>query len=255
MNLLKRKPVFLKRGRQLDKAVWSKADLHLHTSYSDGYMSPIETMDIIAKSKAVDVIAITDHDTAEGAFITQEYARRRYPGLEVIIGQEVTTGQGDVVGLYLHSSLPRFETAAAAIEAIHQQGGLAVAVHPFTFGWEMESVHDAIRHLPFDAVEVRHGCPISIPGNLWTALVNRFGQRLPALGNSDSHIPYSIGQAFTWFPGRTSADLRRAIETNTVRPGGTTWTLVTMLRKVWFLHGRRRFHYPTEPGKLFNPRS
>jgi predicted metal-dependent phosphoesterase TrpH len=226
---------------------WGKADLHLHTNYSkDGYMTPAETIEIIAEYAPVDVIAITDHDTAEGAFLAQDYARQHHPHLEVIIGQEVSTGDGDILGLYLQSTLPTFPTAEAAIEAIHQQGGLAVAAHPYVFHWGMESVNNAILHLPFDAVEVRHGCPLSIFNNFWTALANRFGQQLPALGNSDSHIPYTTGQAFTWFPGKTSADLRRAIEENTVRPGGTTWKLTSMLRKLPVLFERNRPYYPPE---------
>ncbi|MCB0167925.1 MAG: PHP domain-containing protein [Anaerolineae bacterium] len=228
--------------RSEQPASWGRADLHLHTTYSDGYFSPPKSIDIIARYSFMNVIAITDHDTAEGAFMAQDYARRHHPQLEVIIGQEVTTGEGDVVGLFLKKTLPKFSTALEAIEAIHTQGGLAVAVHPFFWGWGMESVKTAILRLPFDAVEVRHGCPLSIPFNAITGLINRWGQRLPALGGSDSHIPYTTGQAFTWFPGQTASDLRRAIEINTVRPGGTTWKVKSMLRKLPVLI-EHRFSY------------
>jgi len=227
---------------------WGKADLHLHTTHSDGYMSPVETIDIIAELAIVQVIAITDHDTTEGAFVAREYARRHHPQLGVIVGQEVTTGQGDVVGLFLQASLPHFATAAAAIEAIHQQDGLAVAVHPYVFGWGMESVNHAILHLPFDAVEVRHGCPLSLPSNVLAKVVNNFGQRLPELGNSDSHIPYSTGQAFTWFPGHSSEDLRQAIQANTVRPGGSLWTIKSLLRN-WTVISERDWSKYEAPAK------
>jgi hypothetical protein len=66
-----------------------------------------------------------------------------------------------------------------------------------------------------------------------TLILNHYGQKLPQLGSSDSHIPYSAGHAFTWFPGSTSTDLRRAIETGTIRPGGPyMWTIPAMIRKV-----------------------
>jgi predicted metal-dependent phosphoesterase TrpH len=218
--------------------VWGKAELHLHTTFSDGLMTPAETIAIIAERGSVNVVAITDHDTAEGAFVAREFARQHHPQLDVIIGQEVSTGEGDVVGLFLKSTLPTFDTAAEAIDAIHQQNGLAIAVHPFVFFLGMSSVGNAIRYLPFDGVEVRHGCPLSIPSNIWASVVNYFGPRLPALGSSDSHIPFTVGQAFTWFPGVNSADLRRAIETGQVRPGGTTWKILAMLRKLPVLHER-----------------
>jgi predicted metal-dependent phosphoesterase TrpH len=228
--------------------MWSKADLHLHTTYSDGYMTPTKTIDIIAcSSPSIKTVAITDHDTIDGALIADEYARHHYPNLEVIIGQEVTTGEGDVLGLFLQATLPKFQTAAEAIGAIHRQGGLAVAAHPYVFGWGMESVGRAILRLPFDAVEVRHGCPLHIPQNLWAGLVNRFGQQLPALGSSDSHIPYTTGQAFTWFPGTTKADLYEAIVHHRVCPGGTTWKIVDMLRALRFLRTYRQMNRTSEP--------
>lgn len=235
-------------GEQI--SLWSKADLHLHTTYSDGLMTPAETVEMIIQNTSLGIIAITDHDTIEGALVARQHAQRLKPKIEVVIGQEVTTGQGDVIGLYLQSSLSQFATAAAAIEAIHAQGGLAVAVHPFAFGWGTQSVKSAFMHLPFDAVEVRHGCPLSFAGNLCTTLLNRLGPRLAGLGSSDSHIPYTAGQSFTWFPGSSSSDLRRAIETKTVRPGGTTWTLSSLWQTLPVIARRGLPHYTPPVSEL-----
>ena len=155
---------------------YSKADTHIHTTYSDGLMSPEETIDIVAAQTDLKVIAITDHDTAEGAFVARAHARRHAPHLEVIIGQEVWTGDGDVVGLFLTSTLPQFDTAAEAVDAIHAQGGLAVAVHPFcrwsTFN-HMPGLGRKIFDLPLDAVEIRNGFPVNIVTNLLTEWLNR----------------------------------------------------------------------------------
>lgn len=216
--------------------MYSKADTHIHTTYSDGLTSPEETVDIISARGNVQVIAITDHGTAEGAFAAQAYALRSHSPLEVIIGQEVTTREGDVVGLFLKSSLPTFWTAAEAIQAIHAQGGLAIAVHPFS-RWSsfnnMNGVKSKIFTLPFDGVEVRNGFPTNIFANLLTGWLNRsLGQKLPELGGSDSHIAYTIGQPFTWFPGRNAADLRRAIENGTIRAGGKLWTPANITRLI-----------------------
>jgi len=102
--------------------MYSKADTHMHTTCSDGLMSPEDTVEIIASQTDLRVIAITDHDTAEGALVAHAYAKRRGLPLEVIIGQEFSTVDGDVVGLFLKSTLPKFKTAAQAIDAIHTQG-------------------------------------------------------------------------------------------------------------------------------------
>lgn len=212
--------------------IWNKADLHLHTNYSDGMASPEETVVAIALGTDLRVIAITDHDTAQGALEARAFARCKGLSLEVVVGQEITTGQGDVLALFIEESLPRFATAREAVDAVHEAGGLAVAAHPFFLGgWEMESVHFHIRTLPFDAIESRHGCPLSLMGNLAASAINRWwGQKLPEMGNSDAHIPCAAGQAFTWYRGRSAVDLRRAIEQGQIYPGGSLWTVPTLWR-------------------------
>lgn len=214
--------------------MFSKADTHIHTTYSDGLMSPEETIDYVAAHTQMSVIAITDHDTAEGAIAARMYAQAHAPHLDIIIGQEVSTGDGDVVGLFLKSTLPQFETAAGAIAAIHAQGGLAVAVHPFcrwhTFN-NMPGIGSKIFHLPLDAVEIRNGFPLNIPVNLLTEWLNRVkGQNLPALGGSDSHVPFTVGQPFTWFAGQSAADFYRSVKTGQVRAGGLGWKPLSVAR-------------------------
>lgn len=214
--------------------MYSKADTHMHTTYSDGFMSPEETVEIIANQTDLRVIAITDHATAEGAFVAQAYTRRRGLPLEVIIGQEFSTLDGDVVGLFLKSTLPEFKTAAQAIAAIHAQGGLAVAVHPFS-RWStlnnMCGLGTKIFELPLDAVEVHNGFPSNLLSNPTSAWLNRHkGQNLAELGGSDSHAPFTAGQGFTWFAGRTADDLRWAIESGATCAAGSLWTPASVAR-------------------------
>ncbi|MBI1881698.1 MAG: PHP domain-containing protein [Chloroflexi bacterium] len=227
--------------------MYSKADTHMHTTYSDGLMSPEDTIEIIASQSDLRVIAITDHDTAEGAFVAQAYARRRKLPLEVIIGQEFSTMDGDVVGLFLKSTLPHFKTAAQAIDAIHAQGGLAVAVHPFS-RWatlnNMCGLGTKIFDLPLDGVEVRNGFPTNLLSNPLATWLNRHhGQNLSELGGSDSHAPFTAGQAFTWFEGRTADDLRWAIESGATRAGGGLWTPVNLARMIPMLLKQGLPHY------------
>lgn len=214
----------------------SKADTHIHTRFSDGLMSPEETVEVIARQTDIRVIAITDHDTAEGAFIAQAHAQRHRLPLEVIIGQEFSTVDGDVVGLFLKSTLPKYKTAAEAIKGIHGQDGLAVAVHPFS-RWStlnnMCGLGVKIFDLPLDGVEVRNGFPTNFLSNPLSAWLNRHrGQNLAELGGSDSHAPFTVGQAFTWFEGQTANDLRWAIESRTTRAAGTLWTPASLARVI-----------------------
>jgi hypothetical protein len=238
---------FFGRQVELNGELWSRADLHLHTTASDGLMTPEETVEIIASQTRLAVIAITDHDTADGAILAREHALRRHLEIEVIVGQEVSTDEGDVLALFIDSTLPLYRTAGAAIEAIHRAGGLAVAAHPFAVGLGESSVKHAIQHLPFDAVEVRHGCPLNVIGNRYARYLNRQAQNLAELGSSDSHVPYMAGQAYSWFPGSKAGDVREAILTRRVRPGGSLWTLRSILRAAPVILERGWPHYLRSP--------
>ncbi|HYL08297.1 MAG TPA: PHP domain-containing protein, partial [Candidatus Udaeobacter sp.] len=84
-------------------AARGRADLHMHTSFSDGWPSPRELVDH-ARATNLDVIGVTDHDTIEGALRAKEHAARR-SRLEVVIGEEVSSRNGHIVGLFLEKRI------------------------------------------------------------------------------------------------------------------------------------------------------
>ena len=106
-----------------------RADLHLHTTASDGWPAPHQLVDY-ARATRLDVIAVTDHDTIEGALRAADYAAG-FSKLHVVIGEEVSSRDGHIVALYIERRIRPGMSAAATVHAIHEQGGLAVAVHPF----------------------------------------------------------------------------------------------------------------------------
>jgi predicted metal-dependent phosphoesterase TrpH len=75
------------------------------------------------------VIATTDHDSIAGAKEAARLARQF--GIDVIIGEEVSTADGHLLALFIDAFLPPRRPAAETIAAIHTQGGLAIAPHPF----------------------------------------------------------------------------------------------------------------------------
>jgi len=109
-----------------------RADLHTHTHYSrDSVLSPQAYVRECLR-KGVTLAAVTDHNAVEGAFATRALAERDAPGaLRVVIGEEIKTSQGEIVGLFLKELVPRGMTAADTVRAIHEQGGVATIPHPF----------------------------------------------------------------------------------------------------------------------------
>lgn len=213
----------------------SRADLHLHTTFSDGTATPEETLNFLASRTPFRVVAVTDHDTIDGALRARRYVEEHpevFAGIEVIVGEEVSTREGHVIGLFLQEWIPPGLTAARTVEEIHRQGGVAIAAHPYTnlMRWNsLVGVGDLIRSLPFDAVEVRNA-------NFTEFRANRKAERRAGdrarLGSSDGHFLESIGRCYTSFPGATALDLRRAIHERRTVAEGSCYGVRTLARFV-----------------------
>jgi len=207
----------------------------MHTSYSDGVTSPEDVLNYYALHSSSSVIAITDHDTLDGALHARKHAQEHpdlYGHLEVIVGEEVSTSDGHVIGLFLQKWIPPGLDARTTIDAIHDQGGIAVAPHPYTswMRWAgLVGVGKLIKELPFDAVETRNA-------NFTEVFANRKAERnadgKARLGSSDGHFLGAAGFCFTDFPGRTAEDLRQAVYQRTTVPGGVCYGPLTILKYV-----------------------
>ena len=217
------------------------ADLHVHTSASDGSDAP-EAVVRWADRVEIDVLAITDHDVIDGAISAREVAITEDLRTEVIVGEEVSTLDGHVLGLFLEEPVPPGMCAARTVEAIHRQGGLAVAAHPFWRAGELDrraysySVGSRLLDVEFDAVEVVNGSfnPAIAAANRRAAEVNA-DLLLPAIAASDAHVKELIGCSYTAFPGRTAADLGAALRGGLTVPGRSRYRLSGLSRGVTWL--------------------
>jgi predicted metal-dependent phosphoesterase TrpH len=102
-----------------------RIDLHLHSRYShDGQSTLQELIDRCAEC-GLDRIALTDHNTVEGALALAEIA----PDL-AIVGEEAKTREGEVIGLFITRRLPPYLRAEDVMDMIHEMGGLTYVPHP-----------------------------------------------------------------------------------------------------------------------------
>ncbi len=221
-----------------------RADLHMHTTSSDGWPTPHELVDHAARRARLDVIAVTDHDTIEGALRAREYAAER-ARFHVIVGEEVSSRDGHIVALFLERRVRPGMSAAATVHAIHDQGGLAVAAHPFwrtqkpTRTGQVHGVGWLAAELDFDAIEVENATPGFY---LFNQLAHRLNLGLGAaeLGCSDAHILDAVGRAFTEFPGKTPEALREAIESGKTSARRRRYRAVGLVRyAAWGLNHQR----------------
>ncbi len=193
-----------------------KADLHIHTTYSpDGTATVPAVLEHVARTRAVDLIAITDHDVLDGALEALELAPRY--GVEVIPGVEISTADGHLLALFVTKPIPPGRPLIESIEAVAEQGGVCIAAHPGGW-WDwclQESAIQAALAQPKIAdtlvglEEYNASLPLLIQ-NQQAAVMNQRLQ-LAQVHNSDAHMLWMIGNGATHFPGKGAAALRRAL--------------------------------------------
>jgi predicted metal-dependent phosphoesterase TrpH len=105
-----------------------RVELHCHSRYSKDSNLSLEKIVAACRRERIDAIALTDHNDIRGALELQAMA----PGwLRVIVGEEIATADGDLVGIFLRERIEPRLPIEETIRQIHAQGGLAIAPHPF----------------------------------------------------------------------------------------------------------------------------
>ena len=167
-----------------------RIDLHLHTNYSRDAKTTLEEAIQYAKKKQLDGIAVTDHDTIEGA---RRLAEEK--DFLVIPGIEVSSRHGHILGLNIAEPIPPGLNMAETVERIRLLGGLAVIAHPAVIikglGTRIHSASD------IDAVEVINASAIPFSLSIYLSRRLALRLRLPETAGSDSHYPDEIGTAYT----------------------------------------------------------
>ncbi len=175
--------------------------IHLHTNYSfDSNFAPEQVVDA-AEREGLDCIAITDHDAIDGARRARDLGRVR-----VIVGSEISTRDGHLIGLFLEKGIPAGLPALDTAEAIHAQGGVVLAPHPFASlcsGSLLRRTKDLLGHL--DGIEIHNA---QNPLGWQDRRAARFADRhnLPGYVGADTHIAGQLAPAWQEMPAFEGAD-------------------------------------------------
>lgn len=175
---------------------WLRADLHCHTCYSKDSLTPLEAVIRACRRKGIHRIAITGHNTVEGALRLRDLA----PEL-VIVGEEIKTTHGEIQAFFIEEAIPPGLSPEETIERVREQGGVVGVSHPLdpTRGEAMgEENLRRIVHL-VDCIEVFNARTTFARHN---RLAAEFARRhgLPGTAGSDAHTAFEIGRACVEMP-------------------------------------------------------
>ncbi|MCD6225501.1 PHP domain-containing protein [bacterium] len=202
------------------KTKLQKADLHLHTNLADGFSSPQE-MVLTAQRKKIKFIAITDHNQILAAVIARRFARQHHLDVVVVVGEEIDTKEGEIIGLFLKKRIPKLMDVESTCKMIKKQGGLVCIPHPFRIifgkGLNLETIKKLKQKKLVDLIEIANFW--DYPGlqekrkHLLNGTLN-----LPRLANSDSHSSKTLGEYFNWVNANSEEELKKALLTGQVTP-------------------------------------
>jgi predicted metal-dependent phosphoesterase TrpH len=213
--------------------------MHTHCEYSPDSRTPVAAQALAIKAAGLDVVCATDHNTIEGALRLRELA----DGFRVIVGEEISTRDGEIIGLFLDKPIVRDLSAEETIARIHEQGGLVSVPHPYSHNRLYRIRREALERVwpTIDAIEVFNAREAIANDNRRALAFSRL-HGIPGAVGSDAHRPWEIGRAYVETPDFTGRDDFIAALTNgavTGRLAGHSIHLYTRYDKLRKWLGRR----------------
>ncbi len=190
-----------------------RIDLHCHTLASYDCKTSLQAVVLACQQQKIDVLAITDHNEIWAA---QELTALGLATPQFIVGEEVYTSEGEIIGLFLQEKIARGQSPERTLSEIHEQGGLALLPHGFDH-WKPSTLKAVARErikASLDIIEAFNGHTARARSNeyarVWAAIHN-----LPTSGGSDAHRAADIGSVYLETadrPIKTPSDLLAALK-------------------------------------------
>jgi predicted metal-dependent phosphoesterase TrpH len=213
-----------------------RADLHMHSTYSDGVGSIEEILYHAQHYTNLDVIALTDHDVIEGSLRARALWAKGDYRFDFVVGEEISTKEGHMLALFIEKRIQPGLSMERSIDLVHEQGGLAIVAHPMNRIFRhscQRAVLDRIyasKDVWLDGIETWNASFCGIGANRVAMRANRELYGWSEVGNSDAHTLGAIGRGCTWFEGKNALDVRATIEAGLSAPGGKLWGVDDYLR-------------------------
>lgn len=159
-----------------------KIDMHVHTVKSGD--SKITEKDILEKIKnrIIDCVVVTEHNTFQHP--------GKYP---IFFGEEIKTNKGDIIAIGINEEIQKGMSPEETIDKIHEQGGLAIAPHPY-YPFFKKGLGKLVETLEIDGIEVFNSRNTSKADR--KAMRTALTRNLITTAGSDAHKKEEIGSAF-----------------------------------------------------------
>ena len=190
------------------------AEFHIHTRYSHDSILNYFFILYMCKLKKINLIAITDHNEVVGAQKYKEKLAKH--NIEVIVGEEIFTKDGEIIGLYLLEKIEPNLTPSETIHLIKKQGGYVYIPHPYDEKrYKSVLKYDEIikNKKDIDFIEIHNGRNIEESFSKKQEEISNELTNATKIIGSDAHTFYELGRNIVTFEYRGKEDLKESIKT------------------------------------------
>lgn len=172
-----------------------KVDLHVHTIASGDSLLNFSDLANACLARGLDGVAVCDHNAIWGALEVQRFCENT--DIRVIVGEEINTTRGEIIGLFLSAQIPPGLSLTETIAAIREQGGVVYVPHPFDRFRARVIEPEALISIEseIDVLEVLNARNWTADGNRRARVFAAERHLLQGAG-SDAHSRQEVGNAY-----------------------------------------------------------
>ena len=177
-----------------------RIDMHVHSSFSRDSVIPAKTLFQCWRKTGI-IPLVCDHDTLQGSNRVMRAIHAEDPDLSVLLAEEITTREGEIIGLFLTEEIPPGLPAAETLDLIHGQGGLTLVPHPFCT-YRGRALAAAERHARVDRLDLIEGHNARNLSDAEDRLAVVFAgdMGIPFTAGSDAHTAMELGRVWMEVP-------------------------------------------------------
>lgn len=195
---------------------------HIHTKYSHDSILPFFLLYNKCVKQGIQYIAITEHNNIQGAKEFQAYCKKRGNKIKVILGEEIMTTGGEIIGLYIHDEIPAMCTPAETVKMIKKQGGVVYVPHPYDekrYRTVLKEKHICELKDQIDCIECHNGRNVS---ERYDIEQHRIAEKnkIPKVIGADAHTYFEVGRNYMEmeFPPDNRENFLKALQSVSLFP-------------------------------------
>lgn len=200
-----------------------RLDLHVHSSESPDAFTSFSSLVSAVQRRGLDGVAVTDHDLT-CSFTSKE--------IIIVPGIEVSSTDGHILGIGSTQPVPKGLTPEHSITLMRERGYVVVAAHPFD--WFGRGIDPRRLEKRVDAIETINAGSFPFERSKKLAEEVSASLSLPMVAGSDSHLPQTIGDAYTEVEAddTTTESIVTAIRSGKTIPRGHSTPIIERMRKL-----------------------